>query len=98
MDTPDMKLFKPKGNKGFGGDTPFSQFKLMDDGDIFVSIEDELIHLSESAGGRYSADIYSLQYPARDDTLWVSNIFPAETEGEFYAANWEYLVKFKLPQ
>lgn len=97
MDIPEMEIFKPKGNRGYGGSVPFGQFKLLDNGDIFISIQKELIHLSRSADGEYRADKYRLLYPARDDTLWISDIYPAASEQKYYAANWNYLFEITLP-
>lgn len=96
MDIPEMKIFKPKGNRGYGGSMPFRRVKLLNNGDLFLSISNELIHLSQSENGEYSAAKYRMLHSSAEDTLWISHIFSAGTKNEFYAGNWEYLFEVDL--
>ena len=99
MDIPDMDIFKPAGNEGFGGVMPLRKFKLMDNGDIFISIGSELIHLSYDSSGSYRPHArYRFYTLNEDEPLWISNLFSTGTEGVYYAGNWDYLFQINLPE
>ncbi|MFO8029775.1 MAG: 6-bladed beta-propeller [Cyclonatronaceae bacterium] len=42
MNIPEMDFFRPTEGEGFGGSNPFSSFRLMDDGDIFITMAGKL--------------------------------------------------------
>lgn len=42
MNIPPMDFFKPKGNQGFGGSNPLTQFTLMDNNDLFITVPGEV--------------------------------------------------------
>lgn len=98
MDIPSLDFFKPRGNEGFGGTMPISQLRYTDNGDLFISIRRELIHLSPNIDGGYLAvGRYRFHILHEKEPLWISNIFSTDNEGEFYAGNWNYLFRFVLP-
>lgn len=47
LDIAEMKLFKPRGNKGYGGQTPINSFTYLNNGDIFLTLREELVHISK---------------------------------------------------
>lgn len=98
MDIPELEFFRPIGNEGYGGAMPFSQIKLMDNGDLFLSIKKELIHLRQDKNGAYRLiGKYHFISELEDSAIWIADIYLGGVEGEFYAGNWNYLFKFYLP-
>lgn len=95
MDIPAMDFFKPKGNQGFGGSIPITRVKLMDNGDIFISIRRALIHLTESSNGDYQlAGKYGFFYD--EEPIAVYNFFGPSDEGAYYIFSWNYIFKTAL--
>ncbi|MEX0598460.1 MAG: hypothetical protein WD512_18405 [Candidatus Paceibacterota bacterium] len=98
MNIPKMDFFKPKGNEGYGGAMPFRQFTLLDNGDLFISILNELIHISfDKNQQKYIVKArYQFIMDSHNYSLWVSNIYRSNDGTEFYAGNWDYLFRFSL--
>jgi hypothetical protein len=53
LKTAEMDLFKPQGNKGYGGQTPINNLKLMENGDLYLTLRKELLHLSKNEDQEY---------------------------------------------
>ena len=99
MNIPAMDFFKPIGNEGYGGAMPIRQFKLMDNGDLFISVRKELIRLSLDSNGSYqTVGRYQFYVLNEESPIWISDLFLSETTGEFFAGNWDYLFHFDLPE
>ena len=95
MDIPSMELFRQLNNEGFGGVNPITEFKLMDNNEIFFSVRRELIHLTPSPDGIYHvAGRYRFYNEEQDEPLWISDIFSSENEGEYYIGSWYHLFRF----
>lgn len=97
MDIPEMDFFKPIGNEGFGGSMPITEYKLMDNGDLFLIILRELIHLKKVDGEYVAAGRYNFSFPDFPHPMLHFGGVPEEGEaGYFYSKNREYLFRFKL--
>lgn len=109
MNIPSMEIFRPQGNEGFGGANPVTRFRLMDDGDIFLTIyrkhsdqgkPRELIRLTPSGDNSYKAvGKYNINYYGSDDVMWSYDSVPV-SDGDntlFYGRTPEYLFRFTLP-
>lgn len=77
LETAEMDLFKPKGNKGYGGQTPINNLELLDNGDLFITLRKELLHLSKNEAQEYepiSRIRFSHNYDAVSSKwTWVYN-------------------------
>ncbi|TVQ03147.1 MAG: hypothetical protein EA359_10200 [Balneolaceae bacterium] len=97
MDLPAMEFFRPMGNEGFGGSIPVNHFRLLDDGELFIIIRNELIRLSPSGTGKYKlTGKYKFNYSG-EESMWMMDIVSTDNKHEFYGGNWEYLFRFTLP-
>ena len=97
MDLPELEFFRPLGNEGFGGSIPVNHFRLLDDGELFIIIRNELIRLSPSETGKYQlTGKYKFNYP-REESMWTMDIISSDNKHDFYGVNWEYLFRFSLP-
>lgn len=98
MDIPPMDFFKKLTNEGFGGIRPITEFKLMDNGDIYFSVRSELFHLSQSQEGNYHVvGKYQFFHPKEEGPLWISDVFQADSKNEIIIGSWEYLFRVRLP-
>lgn len=98
MDIPAMDFFRPQGNQGFGGVMPITQFKIMDNRDLFITIERELIHLKPTPDGIYEVSgKYRFDYSGAKYPMWDNGSVPlAGEQNTYYARNHEYLFRVKL--
>lgn len=98
MDIPEMDFFRPQGNQGFGGMMPITQYKIMDNGDLFITIERELIHLTPIHAGKYEVTgKYRFNYSGATYPMWDFSSVPEGGEQNiFYARNHEYLFRLNL--
>lgn len=97
MDIPPLDFFKDLPAQGFGGSRPVTEFKLMDNGDLFLSIRRELFHLSQAYDGTYEvAGKYQFYHPYEEEPLWISDIFSSQKENKFYVGSTDFLFRFDL--
>ncbi|MEX1011606.1 MAG: hypothetical protein WDZ29_06040 [Balneolaceae bacterium] len=98
MDIPPMDFFKELTNEGFGGIRPITEFKLMDNGDIFFTVRRELFRLTLNSDNTYQmAGKYQFNHPSAEDPLWISDVFQTDDKSEILIGSWEYLFRFELP-
>ncbi|REL37783.1 hypothetical protein DYD21_08360 [Rhodohalobacter sp. SW132] len=98
MDIPPMDFFKHLTNEGFGGVRPITEYKLMDNGDIFISVRRELIRLTPLQNGDYQvAGRYRFHHYMQDEPLWISDIFQTDRKDRITIGSWEYLFRVELP-
>lgn len=98
MNIPRFEIFKQLGNQGFGGVKPITEYKLMDNGDIFFSIRTELFHLTKSSDN-FSYKLvgkYQFLSPKSLKLLWIVDIFQSKKEDEFLVGSWEYLFRIDV--
>src|SRR5690625_5063445 len=103
LDIPTMDFFKPKGNEGYGGQMPVHSYKLMDNGDLFITLRRELLHLTRENNSYQLKGRYSIQYQHEDEIhdensfTWVFNQVIKKTAHEIYVYNPGYLYHFEMP-
>lgn len=96
MDLPELKLFKPKGNKGFGGAVPLSTYCILNNGNILVSIRDVIVHLKLKENQEYEVSGKLIfKNPQNETSLWIREILPLG-ESNFVATDGNLLFRFKL--
>ncbi|HBQ61636.1 MAG TPA: hypothetical protein DD671_19015, partial [Balneolaceae bacterium] len=97
MDLPELELFLPKGNKGYGGAIPINDFELLNNGDILISIRDVLFYLKKNRDNNYSFQgKYVFNVSESDTSIRILNLEESQN-GSIVGSNWDYLFEFKLP-
>lgn len=65
LDLAKMKLEKPKPGEIYGGEKPILNYKLLDNGDIFAALRNEIVWLSQKEDGVYEvAERISFEFPS----------------------------------
>lgn len=91
-----IEKINPGNRNGIGGETIFTRFEILDNGDLFI-IDEEIIHLKRLVDRSYAAIArYKINYTDAEETFWVDqiNVLP---NGKIIASNWYYLFEFELP-
>lgn len=103
LDIAEMELFRPQSNQGYGGQTPINHYVLMDNGDLFITLRGEVIHLSTGKSGDYNVKkrfkiINGSNHASdmADSFLWTFNkVFYTDDEYAI-AFNPEYIYRIML--
>lgn len=104
LDIPAMDFFKPQGNEGYGGQMPVHSYKLMDNGDLFITFRRELLYLTRQGHSYQLKGRYSIQYEHEDeihsenDFTWVFNQIIGRKGNEVYLYNPGYIYRFEIPE
>lgn len=98
LDTAEMEIFKPKGNKGYGGQRPIINFKIMDNGDLFLTLKKELLHLSKNEDQEYKL-ISRIRFTHDYDAVsskwtWVPNRVFGASSDTIFVHNAEFVFWF----
>ncbi len=97
MDIPKLDFFKPQGNEGYGGRMPLSQFKIFDDGSLFITIGIDLIYLRKINQNHYEAAArYRFKADGEEEYAVINEVYKEEGVNRYYAGNWQYLFRFDL--
>lgn len=96
MDLPALKLFKPKGNQGYGGAIPIRAYRILNNKDIVMAIRDELIHVTHDTDGNYKLkNKYKFIYLDESKPLYIYELSDTG-DNRIVATNGELLFEFQL--
>ena len=96
MDLPSLELFKPRGNKGYGGAVPLSTYCILNNGNILVGIRDVIVHLTVKEDQEYEVSgKFIFKDPQSESSLWIREI-SAVGDNDFVATDGNFLFRFKL--
>jgi hypothetical protein len=103
LEIPEMQLFRPQSNRGYGGQTPINHYVLMDNGDLFVTLRGEVIHLSPGSSGNYIVKKrFRIIHESTQDSeieesfLWTFNKVFYSNDEYAIAFNPEYIYRILL--
>lgn len=97
MNLPELELFLPKGNEGYGGTIPINDFELLNNGDILISIREVLFHLKSKRNNGYTLQgKYVFNISESDTSIRILNLEESHN-GSLVGSNWNYLFEFNLP-
>lgn len=101
LDIAEFKLEKPKPGERYGGQNPIHNFKLMDNGDIYVGLRNEIIELKLDRNGKYflskKISFKNSFNVASSYWTWVFSEIFAKEEDTLYVRNPQYLFQFVMP-
>lgn len=103
LDLPEMDLFKPRSNMGYGGQVPINHYVLMDNGDLYVTLRNEVTHLVRVNSNKYEV-IKRYKIVHEDDSgsnvdesfLWTFNKVFYSNEEYAMVFNTEYIYRILL--
>jgi hypothetical protein len=96
LNIPKMNLFKPRNNDGYGGQNPINSFKLMENGDIFITLRNEILYIHKNAAEYTIKEKIRFNNQLKDNSsywTWVYNKVIDMDDGQIYINNPEYLFK-----
>lgn len=103
LNLPEMELFRPQSNQGYGGQTPINHYVLMDNGELFITLRGEVIHLVPDNSGDYEVNkrfkiVYTGdQVPEMEESfLWIFNKVFYSNEEYALVFNPEYIYRIAL--